>query len=220
MKKSQLFFTAALLLALNACNNNKTEENHDTPPADTSASAAAAPEPASDEPEPDSATAAKAWEAYMTPGDMHKWMASTDGKWDAELTFWMAPGAPPSPTEKAKSKSEMVLGGRYQETEYKGKMMGMDFEGHGTMAYDNATREFISTWIDNMGTGLMVTKGKYDEATKEIRMTGTMVNPVTGKEEPIRQVTKIIDDKHQVMESYCTKKGQEFKNMEIKLTKS
>jgi hypothetical protein len=219
MKNIQLLLATALLLVLNACSNNKHEENKDMPPADT-ASTAAATVPAATEAEPDSATMAKAWEAYMKPGDMHKWMASTDGKWDAELTFWMAPGAPPAPTEKAKAKNEMVLGGRYQETEYKGKMMGMDFEGHGTLAYDNATKEFISTWIDNMGTGIMVTKGKYDPTAKELRMTGTMVNAATGKEEPIRQVTKIIDDKHQVMEMYCTKKGQEFKNMEIKLSKS
>ena len=56
------------------------------------------------------------------------------------------------------------MGGRYQEGTYSGDMFGMPFEGRGMVAYDNATEEFVSTWIDNMGTGMMVTKGKYDEA--------------------------------------------------------
>ena len=45
-------------------------------------------------------------------------------------------------------------------------MMGMPFQGMSTMAYDNGKKTFMSTWIDNMGTGILETEGTYDAGTK------------------------------------------------------
>lgn len=170
-------------------------------------------EPAAEMPM-DSAAMHKAWEAYATPGDMHKMMAAEAGSWNNEMTFWMSPEAPP---EKYTSTSEikMMLGGKYQQTTYKGKMMDMDFEGMGMLAYDNATKEFTSTWIDNMGTGMMVMKGKYDEGTKSTTLTGKMVDPMTGKENDCREVYTIVDENTRKMEMFCNSGKGEYKNMEI-----
>src|SRR5690606_41109539 len=94
--------------------------------------------------------------------------------------------------------------------------MGMPFEGIGTVAYDNATNEYMSTWIDKMGTGLSVMRGKYDESSKSTTLTGTMVDPMTGKEKQMKQVYTIIDDNTRKMEMFATSQGGgEYKNMEI-----
>lgn len=77
----------------------------------------------------------------------------------------------------------------------------------------------MSTWVDNMGTGIMYMEGKYDEKSKSINFAGKCVDPTSGKEESVREVFKIVDDKTQFMEMYMTKGGKEFKNMEIKFTK-
>jgi len=159
-----------------------------------------------------------AWMAYMTPGAMHKMLASSDGEWKEELTFWMEPGGTPTKAE-AMCTNTMVMGGRYQESIHKGDMMGQPFEGKGTCAYDNARKVFQSTWIDNMGTGIMIMEGKYDEKTKTLNLSGTMVDAMTGKTEKVREVIKFIDERTQIMEMYMTKNGKEFKNMEIKFTK-
>jgi hypothetical protein len=223
MKKLTIALSAFSIIAFAACNETSTADNSDVVtdtavgmsneiPADSAATAASAAPV-------DSATAAKAWESYMTPGNMHQWMASTNGKWDAEFTFWMGPDAPPETGAKASVENKSILGGRYQESIYKGEMMGMPFEGKGTTAYDNAKKKFVSTWIDNMGTGLMHMEGTYDSTTKTLTMTGTGVDPVTGNDVQMREVLKTIDDKHQVMEMYDTKGGKEYKSMEIKLTK-
>jgi hypothetical protein len=37
--------------------------------------------------------AMKAWQNYMTPGDIHKMLAASDGTWNEDITMWMAPGA-------------------------------------------------------------------------------------------------------------------------------
>ncbi|HVG12483.1 MAG TPA: DUF1579 family protein, partial [Flavisolibacter sp.] len=89
----------------------------------------------------------KAWQAFMTPGDMHKNLALSAGNWKAEITVWMAPGSEPT-TSVATAKGEMTMGGRYLQSTYTGEFMGMPFEGTSTTAYDNGKKMFVSTWID------------------------------------------------------------------------
>ncbi len=172
-----------------------------------------AEEPMVEEPM-DSIAEMKAWEAYMTPGDAHKMMAAENGTWTNEMTFWHEPDNKPM---KATSTSEckMILGDRYQEMNYKGTMMGMPFEGRSTLAYDNSTKEYTSTWIDNMGTGMLVMKGKYDPDTKTIEFKGDMVDPARGKTIQCRELYTIVDDNTRKMEMYDIKNGAEHKNMEI-----
>lgn len=160
----------------------------------------------------------KAWTDYMTPGNVHQMLAKGDGEWQAETTFWMVPGAPPTKST-AKATNKMILGGRYQETKYSGNMMGMPFEGIGVTGYDNAKKVFVSTWQDNMGTGIMYMEGKWDDASKSINFSGKVVDPMTGKDMNVREVFKFVDDNTQVMEMFMTQDGKEFKSMEMKLTK-
>jgi hypothetical protein len=162
----------------------------------------------------DSVAEMKAWQAYMTPGDAHKMLASEAGSWNNEMTFWHDADSKP---EKATSTAEikMILGGRYQEANYKGNMMGMPFEGRGTVAYDNSTGEYTSTWIDNMGTGMMVMKGKMGSDGKTLELKGKMVDPARKKETNCREVYTIVDANTRKMEMYCDKNGKELKNMEI-----
>ena len=160
----------------------------------------------------------KAWMAYMTPSDVHKMMAKSDGEWNEDITMWMAPGAPPTKST-ATAVNRMIMGGRYQESKHTGNFMGMPFEGYSLLGYDNAKKTFMSTWVDNMGTGIMYMEGKWDDKTKTIHLTGTTIDPSTGKDMKIRETFKLVDDNTQLLEMYCTKDGKEYKNMEIKFTR-
>jgi hypothetical protein len=166
----------------------------------------------------DSAAQMKLWMAYATPGAPHKMMADETGTWTCDMTFWEEPNGKPS---KATSTAnvKMVLGGRYQETNYQGTMMGQPFEGKETLAYNNASKEYTTTFIDNMGTGMMVAMGKYDETTKKLELKGDMVSPLNGKKTPYREVYTLVDEKTRKMEMYDTKNGEEYKSMEIIMKK-
>lgn len=166
----------------------------------------------------DSATQMKLWTAYATPGNAHKMMADETGTWTCDMTFWEEPNGKPS---KATSTAnvKMIYGGRYQETDYLGTMMGQPFEGKATLAYNNASKEFTTTFIDNMGTGMMVATGKYDEATKKVELKGEMVSPLNGKKTPYREVYTFVDANTRKMEMYDTKNGTEYKSMEITMTR-
>jgi hypothetical protein len=176
--------------------------------------------PATETPAPpmDSAAEAKAWMDYMTPGEPHKMLAASNGKWKTETTMWMKPGAPPQ-TSTGEATNSMIMDGRYQRTVHKSEMMGMPFMGEGLTAYDNAKKMYVSTWVDNMGTGVMQLQGPWDDASKSMTLKGSCTDPITGKDMTIREVYTIVDATHQKMEMYCMQDGKEFKNMEMTMTK-
>lgn len=160
----------------------------------------------------------KAWMEYMTPGETHKILAASDGEWKTKITYWMKPGEEPTITQGT-TVNEMILGGRYQKSTHKGNMMGMPFEGINILAFDNARKEYYSIWIDNMSTGMMSSRGKFNEESGEVEMKGTYVDPMTSNEEPFRQVFKVLNDNHQVFEMFMYHDGKEFKNMVVEYTR-
>jgi hypothetical protein len=168
---------------------------------------------------PDSATAMKNWNEYMTPSAVHKQMASWDGEWTGEITMWMDPSAPPTKSTGT-SINKMIMEGRYQLSHTKGNFGGMALEGMNILAYDNHKQKFITTWVDNFGTGVMTLEGPWDEATKTMTLTGKMVDPTTKKEVPVKETFRVIDNDHQEMEMFATgPDGKEFKTMHIAYTR-
>lgn len=163
----------------------------------------------------DQAAMEKAWAEYMAPGKIHALLASETGTWDEEMTMWMMPGAAP---EKYTMTCEisMIMGGRYQQGIHRGTMMGMPFEGISTVGYNNASKKFESTWIDNMGTGFMFMRGNYDVKTHQITFNGDMMDPMTKTAKKFREVYTMIDNDTRKMEMYDTDaSGKEYKSMEI-----
>lgn len=216
-----LIITACIISAVAiGCTSNETKKDDTTVVTDSTAVTDPSTDKMAETPDPpmDSAAMMKVWQAYMTPGEEHKMLAKSNGGWNEELTFWMDPNAP-AQKNTATCENKMIMNGLYQESVHKGNFEGMPFHGVGTTGYDNIKKVFVSSWIDNMGSGIMHMEGPWDAATKTITMKGKGVDPMTGKEIEMRQTLKIIDDKTQHMEMFCTKNGKEFKNMEIKLTK-
>lgn len=157
----------------------------------------------------------KKWMDYMTPGDMQKMLSKYAGTWKAKSTFWMSPGTEPMVSEVT-TVSEMILGGRYLSTKISGNMMGMPFEGMSVEGYDNAAKVFMTTWIDNMGSGIIYMTGKWDEAAKQINYTGKTVDPMSSNWIDVRQVVTYNADGSVKMEMYGPgPDGKEFKTMEI-----
>lgn len=166
----------------------------------------------------DEQAAQKAWMDYMTPGDMHKMLAKSDGEWTFAMTSWMSPNSEPMKSTGS-TVNRMILGGRYQESRHTGNIMDMPFEGIGTLGYDNAKKVFVSSWVDNMGTGIMHMEGQWDEASQAINFTGKAFDPITGKDYDVKEVFKWVDDNTQQMEMYTVVDGKEVKNMEITFTR-
>ena len=93
--------------------------------------------------------------------------------------------------------------------------MGRSFEGHSIMGYDNAKKMFVSTWIDNLGSGIIYMTGTYDETTKTLNLKGQQTDPITGKDMDIREEMTMIDNDSYTMSMYGSgMDGKETKWME------
>lgn len=211
--KNLMMAAGIILLFATACNSEKKDNTKDSLSVDTNTIIAdtTATERL------DSVAMIKAWDDYMKPGNEHLMLSKSVGNWEAAISFYSPDGSLTSTSPGIKAETKMVLGNRYQHSTYSGKMNGMPFEGMNTIAFDNARKVYISTWIDNMGTGLMYAEGTFNDARKTMTFKGTATDVVSRKQIPFREVFTIIDDNNQLMEMYDTKDGKEVKTMSIKL---
>ena len=151
----------------------------------------------------------------MSPGEEHKLLARMAGDWEFTSKMWMAPGAPPSESGGTMH-AEMILGGRYVQADWKGNFMGMAFEGRGTEGYDNLGKKYVSSWVDNMGTGILHTTGTCEQGGKVCRQSGSMIDPMTGKDTPWKSVVTWQDANTFLFEMFGNDpSGKEMKMMEF-----
>jgi hypothetical protein len=154
-----------------------------------------------------------AWMKSMTPGEGHKKLEPFVGAFDVKVRSWMAPGAPPAESSGS-AQNRWVLGGRYVEETFDGQFMGQPFSGIGYTGYDNIKKAFVSTWMDNMSTSIMMTKGSMDGNT--MTSSGTMDDPMSGKSQVVNNKVTIVDNDHHTMEMWGPgPDGKPFKMMEI-----
>ena len=219
--KNTILLSCLACLALSACNEQQPKSEVVTVTDTTLVSTQEEPKKEKEWIPIDSAEGMKAYMEYAKIGDEHKELAKWDGKWTGDYTMWETEGGKPFKTT-LQSTNKMILEGHYQQSSYKGNMMGMNFEGIGITGYDNALKKYISTWTDNMGTGIMKLEGTRDEASKSTTYTGTSKNPANGMDCEVKQVLTDIDDNTQKLEMYGPdpKTGNQFKNMEILLKRS
>jgi hypothetical protein len=158
----------------------------------------------------------------------HKLLASLDGTWNCDVKMWMDGDTTKKPdVSKSTAVRKSIMDGRYVIMDVTGKMEmpGPDgkkkeitFKGQGTEGYDNVKKKFVGTWMDNMGTGIMMSEGDYDPATKTFTYTGEM-EIMPGMKQKIREVVKITDKDHMDFEYYEDHGGKEAKTMEINYTR-
>ena len=155
------------------------------------------------------------WMAFASPGEQHKILEHKVGSWAAAVKFWQDPGAPPSEST-ATSEMHMIMDGRYVADETKGMTEWGSFHGMGATGYDNLKKKYVAVWIDNMGTGIMLSEGTYDPATKTFTYWGESPDVVAGKYKKVKSVERIISNDKWVMEMWDkTPDGKDFKSMEI-----
>ncbi|MEP7263045.1 MAG: DUF1579 domain-containing protein [Bacteroidota bacterium] len=157
----------------------------------------------------------KAWMEYMTPSKQHQQLAMAKGNWTEEVTMWMSADAPAMKSNSTITNT-MIMGGRYQQGIHKGSMMGQPFEGMSIVGYDNKLQVYQSTWIDNMGTGIMMMEGTWNEELKAIEFKGNMVDPVSGAKLAVREVYTVVNENEHTLEMFMSPaEGKEYKSMSI-----
>lgn len=162
------------------------------------------------------------------PGENHKLLEGLAGSWTYSGKFWMNldPTAPPTECPGTTVR-KAIMGGRYVQADHAGKMqmpgpdgkmMETEFKGMEIAGYDNAKKKFVSSWVDNMGTGTMLSEGTYDPATKTLTFNAEC-EMMPGMKTKFRELLKLTDHDHHAMEFYEDRGGKEVKVMEITYTR-
>ena len=153
-----------------------------------------------------------------TPGAEHKKLDAFVGTWKTTITSWIQPGAPPT-ISSSTSKNEWVLGGRYVQETFTGTFMNQPFSGLGYTGYDNVKKQYFGTWADTMSTSQMTSTGNMDGANSW-KFTGSMVDPMTGKDAKVDSKMTVTDKDHHTMEMWGPgPDGKMYKMMEIKYSR-
>jgi hypothetical protein len=177
------------------------------------------PKPAAKEPSADEKAIMDKYMKAAMPGPEHQQMARMAGKWRLQVTSWMAPGAPPMKSEGT-AEFKTILGGRFLQQEVHGSFGDQPFEGRGVEGFDNVTKTRFGTWVDNMGTGTMLMKGKCAAGAKTCTMKGKAPDAIAGKEIPVSQTMTIKDDNAFTFEMQGPgPDGKPFKTLEIVYTR-
>lgn len=153
------------------------------------------------------------------PSAMHAWLAKGVGEWTGPSKSWFAPETKPAEMQVTMV-TRSVLGGRFFETTFAGSCPEMgDFEGHGTMGYDNTAGTFQAGWADNMGTAMMTGTGSLSSDGKSLTVNYSYTCPARKKVTRIREVLTYPTPTtmHMQMFGEDIMTGKEYLLMESKL---
>ncbi|MGQ0552805.1 MAG: DUF1579 domain-containing protein [Planctomycetota bacterium] len=208
MNTTKILCTLALVSASIGC---ATASNHPAAKDAKKVNQAAAKQQAA-APAMDEAAIMQAYMASMTPGPQHKELAATAGRWTTHMISTWDPSAPPQQSTGSAS-FEMTLDGRYLIERATGTTPMGPFEGMGITAYNNVTNKYQHMWIDNMGTGLMVSEGTTD-ASGAVNFMGSYDDPLRGQVK-VRGKHRKLAENHLVYEMWELGDAGERKLMEI-----
>ncbi len=159
----------------------------------------------------------EAWQKSMQTGQEHAMLANLVGEWDGEISMWEDPSQAPI-ISNGVATYESIFDGKYIIGKFNGNMMDMKLNGMEISGYDNVKKVFFSTWIDNMGTGILYVEGIYDKKSNTITYTGETVDPM-GNKMKVREVMNFIDKDHSKFEMFMDMGSGEMKSMEINYTR-
>ncbi|HED66912.1 MAG TPA: DUF1579 domain-containing protein [Planctomycetes bacterium] len=174
--------------------------------------------PAGDGAEPDMQDMMAMMEKLATPGPEHAFLDDLAGTFDATITLWLDPSAPPV-VSTGTMESHWILGGRYLQGDYSSMFMGAPFSGLSLTGYDNAQGVFQGTWLDTMGTGMMPISAGH-RTGNTITFERDMFDPMQGKMVHEREVITIEDHDHNSMLMFVVQPdGTAVQTMEIEYTR-
>jgi hypothetical protein len=158
--------------------------------------------------------------AAATPGPMHEHLAKGVGTWIGKVTSYCMS---PEPTRsECTTVITGIMDGRFFKSETSGEMPGMGpFNGFAIVGYDNVAKKFQQTWIDNMGTGMMISTGELSPDGKTLTWTGTYTCPIKKGPVTYRMIENYTGKDTMTFTMYGPNPmdGKETKMMEISYTR-
>lgn len=122
------------------------------------------------------------------PGPHHAELAKAVGTWHGKNKTWMSPDMKEPMVSECVQTVTSLMDGRFIKIEVTGDMGGMPFHGLGFTGYDNVSQKFVSTWMDNCGSGIMHGTGEPSSDGKTITFSYNYNCPIAKKPAVMREV--------------------------------
>ncbi len=156
-----------------------------------------------------------------TPGEGQARLMKDVGTWAGKSTVWMAPGMDPLVGEVT-AEYAPVMDGRYVRCEMSGNCPAMGpFQGLALFGFDNVSKKFVASMVDNHSTGIMQGEGELAKDGKTLNWEYVANCPREQKPVTLRQVETATSPTTKRLEMFAMdpKSGDEFKMMSIEFTK-
>jgi len=160
---------------------------------------------------------AAAQEALPKPGPEHEALKQLAGEWNAVIKTTTPDGQVAESAGEYSAKLD--VGGLFLITEFKGKLIGLDFHGRGINGYDPFQKKYTGVWVDSMSPSIYKVEGEFDKAGKLFseKMEG---HAPDGTQLKFRMTTQIKDKNTLLQKMYMTgADGKEMLGMETTYTR-
>ena len=123
-----------------------------------------------------------------------------------DMKIWMQ-GPDSDPVVSKGVERNRPLGDLWVLSTFEGAVGEQKFTGHSQMGYDPLKKKFVGTWIDTLTPHISPMEGTYDEATQELTMIMTGIDPATSQEVKSKSVSKSIDKDTRVFTMFMETPG-------------
>lgn len=131
--------------------------------------------------------AAKLWtnvEKYATPGEEHLLLHRLLGPWRMEFDLGIGIGGQ-RVQQTGLGQGRLILGGRFVELRHSLGAANGPVEAVKTWGFDRIYQQYVGTYMDTLGTGLLTFKGSWDEERQTLWEWGILSDAARGMRHPI-----------------------------------
>jgi hypothetical protein len=134
-------------------------------------------------------------EAAAAPGPEHEILTGLVGRWDQQWIYSLDPAAPVEGV--ATVEARLVLGGRFLWVETKGHPVGAGpgLDSLMVLGFDRRHGEYSSYGCDSGATYCVSARGRYDESTRTLTLSGSDTDPVAKVTQDFQVVFRIGEDR-------------------------
>ncbi len=125
------------------------------------------------------------------PGLYHKQLDNFEGSWVFTGQVWSAKARQYEPIEGT-IEYQWVLGRRFMQGMFAGRVNKSALEGLHYLGYDNFRQVYISNWMSNLATSFWTSMGSFDRAAGSLILRGLYDDLIQSKRDvPFSSVTSI-----------------------------
>jgi hypothetical protein len=155
---------------------------------------------------------AQGWEQGK-PGEHHARLAGLAGQWKIKVAMG-------GQTGEGKTEFHSVMEGRYLIEETRCSVGDFEMAWMGFHGYDNEKKKHVSSWIDNLETGIEPMEGTCDESGTTIVYATDNVDHELGGTKRVEWILRILENDRFAVEMRTTRaKGEPTVDLTIEGTR-